>query len=104
MNDYVTINGVFLCISVDKVRTSCGKPGMNPAVSGIKFSLRSLETTSVGDSFVFECENAATLSGGSGLTNDANVVCLESGVWDLGTLACEGTHTVFYRASVPCRS
>ena len=79
-----------------KLVTSCGRPGANPVVTGLKFSLRSLETTSVGDSFVFECENAATLSGGSGLTNDANVVCLESGVWDLGTLACQGAHTVFH--------
>ena len=71
-------------------RVNCGTPGVNPDIPGIELGLQSITDTFLGDSFTFSCENGYPPTGGSGMTADTNVVCLESRVWDYGNLECFG--------------
>ncbi|KAK7507523.1 hypothetical protein BaRGS_00001458, partial [Batillaria attramentaria] len=63
----------------------CGAPEQQPNSVYLDDS-----TTTYGSNFTFSCRNQTAPSGGSEESGDTVVRCRSDGLWDFGTLQCEG--------------
>lgn len=74
------------------ILVDCGAPGQNPTVPGIRASLAtSVTNTLKGATFTMACDDNTTPTGSSTIGATATeVTCLDTGVWDYGSLVCAG--------------